>query len=52
VALYTHHQAVHFQLGKTYPYASVLSPEPLALVRALKHALDPDGLLNPGALEL
>jgi D-lactate dehydrogenase (cytochrome) len=52
VALYSRHQAVHFQLGKTYPYASVLSPEPLALVRAVKHALDPDGLLNPGALEL
>jgi D-lactate dehydrogenase (cytochrome) len=52
VALYTRHQAVHFQLGKTYPYASVLSPEALALVRAVKRALDPDDLLNPGALEL
>jgi D-lactate dehydrogenase (cytochrome) len=52
VALYARWQAVHFQLGKTYPYASVLSPEPMALVRAVKHALDPDGLFNPGALEL
>jgi FAD/FMN-containing dehydrogenase len=52
VGLYTRQQAVHFQLGKTYPYASVLSPEALALVRAIKRALDPAQLLNPGALEL
>jgi D-lactate dehydrogenase (cytochrome) len=52
VELYNRHQAVHFQLGKIYPYGSVLSPETLALVRAVKHAVDPDNLLNPGALEL
>jgi FAD/FMN-containing dehydrogenase len=52
VALYNRHQAVHFQLGKIYPYGSVLSPEALALVRAVKHAVDPANLLNPGALEL
>jgi D-lactate dehydrogenase (cytochrome) len=52
VALYSRHQAVHFQLGKAYPYASLLSAEPLKLVRALKQALDPGNLMNPGALEL
>jgi FAD/FMN-containing dehydrogenase len=52
VALYTHHQAVHFQLGKTYPYASGLSSSSLALVRAVKQTLDPQNLMNPGALEL
>ena len=52
VALYTRHQAVHFQLGKTYPYGSVLSPEALALAQAVKRALDPGNLMNPDALEL
>jgi D-lactate dehydrogenase (cytochrome) len=52
VALYDRHGATHFQLGKAYPYASVISGEALALVRALKQTLDPRGLMNPGALEL
>jgi FAD/FMN-containing dehydrogenase len=52
VALYRRHGAVHFQLGKIYPYGSALCAEPLALVRAVKGALDPKNLLNPGALEL
>jgi FAD/FMN-containing dehydrogenase len=52
VALYRQYAAVHFQLGKVYPYASGLSSETLALVRTIKRALDPDELMNPGALEL
>jgi D-lactate dehydrogenase (cytochrome) len=52
VALLARFGAVHFQLGKMYPYAQALDPEPLALVRALKAALDPQGLMNPGALGL
>jgi len=52
IALYTRHQAVHFQLGKTYPYGSLLSGEPLGLLRAVKSALDPKHLLNPDALEI
>jgi D-lactate dehydrogenase (cytochrome) len=52
IALYGSHQAIHFQLGKAYPYASTLSAEALRLVRAMKTAVDPDNLLNPGALEL
>ena len=52
MALYRRHGAVHFQLGKIYPYGSALCAEPLALVRAVKGALDPKNLLNPGALEL
>jgi FAD/FMN-containing dehydrogenase len=52
VALYDAHRAIHFQLGKTYPFGSVLAPESLALLRALKQALDPQRLMNPGALEL
>jgi FAD/FMN-containing dehydrogenase len=52
IGLYSHHGAVHLQLGKVYPYASVLIAPSLALVRAVKRALDPANLMNPGALEL
>ena len=51
-ALFSSFQATHFQLGKTYPYAEVLAPQTLALVRAVKAAVDPEGLMNPGALGL
>jgi FAD/FMN-containing dehydrogenase len=44
--------ATHFQLGKTYPFATVLAPETLALLRTIKAAVDPEGLMNPGALGL
>jgi FAD/FMN-containing dehydrogenase len=40
------------QIGRTYPYASVLKPEARAMLRAIKRAVDPNGLMNPGALEL
>jgi FAD/FMN-containing dehydrogenase len=52
VALYAAHRAIHFQLGKAYPFGSVLAAESLELVRAIKRAVDPQGLMNPGALEL
>jgi FAD/FMN-containing dehydrogenase len=52
VALYAQFGALHFQLGKTYPFGSVLQPESLALLRSIKRAVDPDGLMNPGGLEL
>lgn len=40
------------QLGKTYPYLSVLRPETASLLQQLKAAVDPTGCMNPGALEL
>ena len=52
VALYSQFGAPNFQLGKTYAYGSVLRPEGLAVMRSIKRSLDPDGLMNPGALEL
>jgi FAD/FMN-containing dehydrogenase len=52
VALYSAHRAIHFQLGKAYPFGSVLSNESLALLRAIKQAVDPHEIMNPGALEL
>jgi FAD/FMN-containing dehydrogenase len=44
--------AVHFQIGRAYAYAPRLAPPSLALVQALKTALDPRGLMNPGSLGL
>ncbi|MFW2405829.1 MAG: FAD-binding oxidoreductase [Gammaproteobacteria bacterium] len=44
--------ASHMQVGKDYPYLKTRTPEVAGLVRALKETLDPDGLMNPGALGL
>lgn len=44
--------AVHFQLGRHYPYAEALEPAARAALAGLKRALDPRGLMNPGALGL
>ncbi|MCC7259345.1 MAG: FAD-binding oxidoreductase [Gammaproteobacteria bacterium] len=38
------------QLGRTYRYYDNLAPDTRALVDALKTALDPAGLMNPGVL--
>jgi D-lactate dehydrogenase (cytochrome) len=40
------------QIGRTYPYASILRPESRALLEGIKKVVDPKGLMNPGALEL
>jgi FAD/FMN-containing dehydrogenase len=50
VELFAAHGAASNQIGKTYPYASVLRPESRALLEALKRRLDPQGAMNPGAL--
>jgi FAD/FMN-containing dehydrogenase len=42
--------AVHTQLGRQYPYLPRLAPETAALFSALHRTLDPDGVMNPGAL--
>ena len=44
--------AVHFQIGRAYPYLPRLQPPARALVQALKQQLDPRGLMNPGSLGL
>ncbi|HWU04172.1 MAG TPA: FAD-binding oxidoreductase, partial [Novosphingobium sp.] len=46
------HGAASNQIGRTYPYASVLRPEARALIEAVKRHVDPQGRMNPGALEL
>lgn len=42
--------AAHFQLGKFYHYRGGRNKAALALFDAIKSALDPQGLINPGAL--
>ncbi len=44
--------AAHLQLGKAYHFRETRSPEQWALLTAIKRALDPHGLMNPGALGL
>jgi FAD/FMN-containing dehydrogenase len=52
VDLFTDFGAASNQIGRTYPYLSVLQPAPAAVLKTLKQHLDPDGLMNPGVLEL
>jgi len=42
----------HMQIGKDYPYLDTRKPETAGLVRQLKAVMDPNGLMNPGALGL
>ena len=48
--LFARSGAVSFQIGKFYRYRSSQHDSALALLDALKHNLDPQGLMNPGAL--
>ena len=52
VALMQEYGASHFQLGRAYPYQQRLDPEAATLLRGIKAALDPKGLMNPGVLGL
>ena len=40
------------QIGRTYHYADIMRPEARALLEGIKHAVDPHGRINPGALGL
>lgn len=44
--------AIHLQIARAYPLASRHSPEGWGLLKALKHQVDPRGLMNPGSLGL
>jgi D-lactate dehydrogenase (cytochrome) len=46
------HGGVHFQIGRTYPYARDHDPLHWALLKTVKAQLDPKGILNPGVLGL
>lgn len=52
IAVFRDHQAVHFQIGRTYPYRENLDPAADALLVSLKASVDPKGLMNPGSLGL
>lgn len=43
---------VNWQIGRDYPLEQVMQPESWNMLTALKHALDPQGLMNPGSLGL
>jgi len=51
-ALFRDRGGVHMQLGKDYHYADGIVPESLALIKAIKAAVDPSNQINPGALGL
>ena len=52
VELYDSCGAVHFQLGRAYPYAARLEEPAGRLVGAIKAALDPERVIGPGVLGL
>jgi len=52
IDLFFAHEAIHFQIGRTYRYRESLSPAADALLLAIKRQLDPHGLMNPGSLGL
>jgi FAD/FMN-containing dehydrogenase len=52
IALFADFGAASNQLGKSYPYLEVLRPESAELAIAVKRALDPQGVMNPGVLGL
>ncbi len=52
VAVFTRHHAVHYQIGKAYPYREQREAATWALLEAIKKHMDPDTRINPGCLGL
>ena len=52
VALLAERGAAFNQIGKTYPYMSMLNSDTARILKAVKSETDPEGLINPGALGL
>lgn len=50
--LYATLGGVSWQVARDYPFIELLKPETRALLTAVKKAVDPCGLMNPGALGL
>lgn len=50
--LYISLGGINWQVARDYPFKSVLEPSTYALLRAVKTAVDPAGLMNPGSLGL
>lgn len=52
IAIFGRMEAVHFQLGRTYPIAERIDPAAWDVIQSIKIAVDPRGLMNPGVLGL
>ncbi len=52
VDLMFEHGGIHLQIGKAYPYLVDRDPRHIRLLAELKAAVDPQNLINPGALGL
>lgn len=48
--LFLERGAAHLQVGRTYRYREGLRAEPARLLEAIKRAVDPAGVVNPGSL--
>ncbi len=52
IEIFYRHGAIHFQIGRAYPFARDRNPAALKLLTDLRDGLDPNRLINPGALGL
>lgn len=52
IAIFARMDAVHFQIGRTYPVKARTDPGAWAILEAVKAATDPDARMNPGVLGL
>jgi FAD/FMN-containing dehydrogenase len=49
-AVFRRHGCIHLQIGRSYPWRETRDPATLKLITAVKHAVDPDCLINRGSL--
>jgi D-lactate dehydrogenase (cytochrome) len=52
LALFARHGAASNQIARTYPYLDSMAPSTRRMLEAIKRAVDPACLLNPGSLGL
>lgn len=52
IAIFRELDATHLQIARTYPYEAAVHPAAWELLRAIKTAVDPLNLMNPGSLGL